>query len=87
MSTPPNKFYEHLALARPILISRRVPMAADVLAHRTGWVVDGDDAAAIAEQLAHIDAAAVAERASNAARLWQQSYVGYYSRVRKKMGL
>jgi len=83
----PNKFYEHLALARPILISRRVPMAADVLAHRTGWVVDGDDAAAIAEQLAHIDAAAVAERASNAARLWQQSYVGYYSRVRKKMGL
>lgn len=83
----PNKFYEHLALARPILISRCVPMAADVLEHMSGWVVDGDGVAAIAAQLHHIDAAAVADRAGNAARLWQQRYAGYYSRIRKEMGL
>ena len=83
----PNKFYEHLALARPILISRRVPMAADVCENLTGWVVEDDGMAAIAEQLAKIDLDDAQERARNAARLWQQRYADYYLRVRREMGL
>lgn len=83
----PNKFYEHLALGRPILISRRVPMAADVLKHQSGWVVEEDGAALIAQQLAHIDVVEVVKKAANAKRLWQERYVDYYSQVRKEMGL
>lgn len=40
----PNKYYEHLALGIPILMSANTPYASDVLKNGTGWVVeDGRD--------------------------------------------
>lgn len=36
----PNKYYEHLALGIPILISAGTPYASDVFQNGTGWVIE-----------------------------------------------
>ena len=36
----PNKFFEHMALGVPVLMSSGTPYADDVLANETGWVLD-----------------------------------------------
>lgn len=36
----PNKFFEHMALGLPVLMSSSTPYASDVRTNGTGWVVD-----------------------------------------------
>lgn len=74
----PNKYYESLALARPILVSRRVPQSIDVARDGTGWVVDGDGSEAISRALQSISDSNLALSSARAASIWNVRYYGYY---------
>ena len=78
----PNKYYEHLALARPLLTSLGTPPGDKVRADGSGWAVGDSRAeirAALEEAVAHRDL--VAERGRRAGALWQQNYASYFERA------
>lgn len=78
----PNKYYESLALAKPILVSRLVPQSVDVVRDGTGWVVDEDGIEATSIALQKVSLQELASYSANAAFIWQARYLGYYSDVR-----
>lgn len=74
----PNKYYEHLALGIPILISAKTPYASDVLKESTGWVIeDGRDALERWYGLVRDDADSFERFAMNASTLWTKRYIGW----------
>lgn len=74
----PNKYFEHLALGRPLLTSAGTPPGERVARHGTGWVV-GDERASLRAALddAAADRAAVQARGAAARALWNVRYADY----------
>jgi glycosyltransferase involved in cell wall biosynthesis len=71
----PNKFFEHMALGVPVLISSNTPYANDVLANRTGWVVDdGLDALQCWYDIHKCDKTAFELAANHAQTAWDKHY-------------
>jgi hypothetical protein len=75
----PNKYYEHLLLGMPMLTSKNTPPGAKVLANKTGWAVD-DNEASIAAALteAHEHPELIATYGTRAKKLWQRNYADYF---------
>jgi glycosyltransferase involved in cell wall biosynthesis len=74
----PNKYYEHLALGLPILISAGTPYSSDVQHNGTGWVVDdGRDALEHWYTLVRDDVDTFELFAKRAHMLWETRYVGW----------
>jgi hypothetical protein len=63
----------------PMLTSINTPPGAKVLANKTGWAVD-DNEAAIAAALteAHAHPELVAQYGARAKKLWQDNYADYF---------
>lgn len=71
----PNKFFEHMALGVPVLMSSNTPYANDVLANRTGWVIDdGLDALQSWYDIHKSDTAAFELAAKHAQAAWDKHY-------------
>lgn len=77
----PNKYYESLALAKPILVSRLVPQSVDVARDETGWVIDEDGIEAIFSTLSMLSIESVVLRAFSAACVWRERYSDYYEKL------
>ncbi len=74
----PNKFFEHLALGLPVLISANTPYAKDVVEGETGWVIeDGYKAIRDWYLTAEGQAKIFEVKARNARQLWKKSYEGW----------
>lgn len=74
----PNKYYEHLALGIPILISAGTPYASDVFQNGTGWVIEDGRSALERWYLMVRDDLDSFERYSKKAReLWNTSYADW----------
>ena len=84
----PNKYYEHLALGIPILMSASTPYASDVLQNGTGWVVT-DGLSAIENWYLQIsnDVDAFVRCAERARGLWTDRYADWMTRQREFFAL
>lgn len=80
----PNKFFEHLALGKPVLMSAGTPYAQDVLNGGTGWVVE--------DGLIHLQAwyerlklnkLAFEIAANRAHKRWNDEYLGWLQNQRE----
>lgn len=71
----PNKFFEHMALGIPVLMSSGTPYANDVRANETGWVVD-DGLVALQSwyEMYKFDAEAFELAANQAQATWEKHY-------------
>lgn len=71
----PNKFFEHMALGIPVLMSSGTPYANDVRANETGWVVD-DGLVALQSwyEMYKFDAGAFELAANQAQATWEKHY-------------
>lgn len=80
----PNKFFEHLVLAKPVLISACTPYAVDVVENGTGWVVeDGLENLQAWFNEWHLNKSAF-EVASNQSRLvWRNKYAAWLENQQK----
>lgn len=77
----PNKFFEHMALGIPVLMSSSTPYANEVLANRTGWVVDdGLDALQNWYETYNSDVAEFALAANHAQAIWNKNYKNWLSK-------
>lgn len=74
----PNKYYEHLYFAKPLLTSKGTPPGALVELCSTGFAV-GDTKEDLCSFLAGITPAALNLACTNAGQLWQQRYKNYHS--------
>jgi glycosyltransferase involved in cell wall biosynthesis len=71
----PNKFFEHMALGIPVLMSHGTPYANDVRANDTGWVVDDGLVALQGWYDMHkSDAAGFEQAADQAKATWNKHY-------------
>jgi glycosyltransferase involved in cell wall biosynthesis len=71
----PNKFFEHLALGLPVLMSANTPYAKDVVEGETGWVIKDGYEAIRDWYLTVEDQTKIFEvKACNAKQLWNKSY-------------
>lgn len=76
----PNKYFEHLLLARPLLTTRGTPPGDKVVASATGWaIVEGG--LALEDWWAQIDWAQARSAAHTAASLWDARYRTYFKDV------
>jgi len=74
----PNKYYEHLALGIPILISACTPYASDVFQNGTGWVIEDGRSALERWYVQVCDDLDSFERYSKKAReLWNTHYADW----------
>jgi glycosyltransferase involved in cell wall biosynthesis len=74
----PNKFFEHMALGKPVLMSSGTPYANDVRANETGWIVDDGLVALQSWYDTHnSDDAAFAVAANNAQAIWIKKYANW----------
>jgi glycosyltransferase involved in cell wall biosynthesis len=74
----PNKYYEHLALGIPILISDCTPNATDVLNNGTGWVIsDGRQALDDWYKQVRREVATFERFARRAGELWSARYADW----------
>lgn len=80
----PNKFFEHLALGKPVLMSAGTPYAQDVLNNGTGWIVE--------DGLMHLqdwydkmkfDRSAFESAAFRASKKWTENYIGWLDTQRE----
>lgn len=77
----PNKYFEHLALSIPILLSARTPYAQDVLENGTGWIVeDGLDSLEDWYQSIRDDVDTFAYFSERASALWCDRYGDWLER-------
>lgn len=75
----PNKYYEHLYLEKPIIISSIVPQSKDVEIDSTGWIInnlENDLIPCIEYCLTNKDV--VEKYASNCRKIWKAKYANYY---------
>jgi glycosyltransferase involved in cell wall biosynthesis len=79
----PNKFFEHMALGVPVLMSSGTPYANDVRANGTGWVVD-DGVVALQGwyEMYKLDAGAFELAANQAEATWEKHYKNWLSEQR-----
>ncbi|MGV0959937.1 MAG: glycosyltransferase [Limnohabitans sp.] len=83
----PNKYFEHLALGLPVLMSADTPYAQDVLMNKTGWVVsDGLESLEAWCQQYHNDSLAFDLAAKHARKLWADRYSGWLATQQKIFG-
>lgn len=80
----PNKYFEHLALGIPILLSAGTPYAEAVIHSETGWIVE-DGLAALDAWYNHVreDVSSFEYRAENARTLWSEHYSGWLEQQRQ----
>lgn len=81
----PNKYYEHLYFATPIITSTIIPQARSITECGSGIVVEGlDDVSLIilAERIASFDRGT--DFSSNLSALWESCYRDYYPGVSKE---
>lgn len=71
----PNKYYEHLALGIPILISEGIPYASDVRRNGTGWIIN-DGRLALEQWFRSIqhDKDSIIRCSEKAIELWEAQY-------------
>ncbi|PUE09142.1 hypothetical protein B9Z51_09500 [Limnohabitans sp. T6-5] len=80
----PNKYFEHLALGLPVLMSANTPYAQDVLMNQTGWVVDdGLESLEAWYHKYHNDSLAFYQAAERASNLWADRYAGWLAEQKK----
>lgn len=80
----PNKYFEHLALGIPILLSADTPYAEDVLHNKTGWVMpDGLTALENWYQQTRNDVSAFERCAERASALWSRRYADWMDQQRR----
>lgn len=74
----PNKYYEHLMLARPLLTTEGTPPGFKVISYDTGWgVKEGQECLCKwLESLSDHDE--IIKKSNNAGELWREKYVNYY---------
>lgn len=77
----PNKYYEHLALGLPILISACTPFAPYVQSYQTGWAID-DGMEALCRWYASVinQPSAFMQASINGNKVWADRYSGYLQR-------
>lgn len=81
----PNKFFEHLALGLPVLMSAKTPYANDVVDDGTGWVIEDGYAllqAWVTEM--HLSSDAFECAANNAQKKWRSKYQDWLVRQQEK---
>lgn len=74
----PNKYFEHLVLGLPVLMSSGTPYSQDVLTNGTGWIVD--DGFPELERWFELNKNCTAEfqeKALSARKLWDKNYSGW----------
>jgi len=80
----PNKYFEHLALKIPILISACTPNAIDVHQNNTGWVIpDGRQALDNWYLKIHNDVTTFDQFARCAGALWSAKYADWQNKQKK----
>lgn len=80
----PNKYYEHLALGLPILISANTPYASDVLKNGTGWAIeDGRVALERWYESVRDDVDSFDRCSERARKLWKALYADWLSNQKK----
>lgn len=76
----PNKYYEHLMLAKPLVTTKGTPPGEKVDRDQSGWaLVEG--AEAIEELLAQIDTETCKIFGENARQKWMREYAQYFDQV------
>lgn len=73
----PNKYFEHLYFAKPLLTSKGTPPGSLVETWSTGFTV-GDSREDLFRCLAELKPAALTKAGENAGRLWRQRYANYH---------
>ena len=82
----PNKFFEHLALGLPVLMSANTPYAKDVVEGKTGWVIeDGYEALQNWFASTRLCQSAFESAAVNAQKKWQSSYQNWLTKQKEKL--
>ena len=82
----PNKFFEHLALGLPVLMSANTPYAKDVVEGETGWVIeDGYEALQAWFADTHLYKTAFESAGENAQKKWQSSYQNWLTQQKEKL--
>lgn len=82
----PNKFFEHLALGLPVLMSANTPYAKDVVEGETGWVIeDGYEPLQAWFAATRLCKSAFESAAVNAQRKWQSSYQNWLTQQKEKL--
>lgn len=79
----PNKYYEHLYLGKPIIISNIVPQSKEVIVNATGWVIHNtsEDLVNCLNEILK-DKLIIKEFSLNCQKVWQLKYENYYSNLR-----
>lgn len=74
----PNKYYEHLMLARPLLTTEGIPPGQKVILNDTGWAIEeGEESLSVwLQSLSDHDV--IIRKAGNAGKLWNTKYINYY---------
>jgi len=83
----PNKYFEHLLFGIPILISSGVVYAIDVLANKTGWLVD-DGLDNLQCWYNHVEKSSseIKSFSNNAMQLWRDKYSMWLDQQVKRFG-
>lgn len=82
----PNKYFEHLALGKSILISSGVVYGSDVVNNKTGWIVD-DGLSSLQHWYDYVskNKLEIDEFSSNAADVWNSNYFDWLDSKSKKL--
>lgn len=81
----PNKYFEHLALGLPILMSAGTPYAEDVRREATGWVVpDGLAALEAWQEQVRTHLSTLDDCADRARHLWETRYKDWMPRQQQR---
>lgn len=84
MLASPNKYYEHLALAIPILCSKNILQANQVIHFHTGWVIDCGVKPLMSWYYEYKDNQSAFEDASfNAKHLWKKKFSNWLAHQQK----
>jgi glycosyltransferase involved in cell wall biosynthesis len=82
----PNKFFEHLALGLPVLMSANTPYAKDVVECETGWVIeDGYEPLQDWFTAKRLYKSAFEGAAENAQKKWQRDYQNWLTQQKDKL--
>lgn len=82
----PNKFFEHLALGLPVLMSANTPYAKDVVEGETGWVIeDGYESLQAWFASTRLYKSAFESASENAQKKWQSSYQNWLTQQKEKL--
>lgn len=76
----PNKYYEHLALGRPLLTTKGTPPGEKVTELGSGWAISEGEAS-IAQFLEKVSASEVFQKGERARSAWLAHYANYFNDV------